>query len=279
MCINPSFVWMMKGPEWVQQPVPCRVCDMCRKNRVNDFVGRGLCEVATSSAVSTVTLTYAPRDDLFDQIINPAHFQDFIRQLRDYHRNRKTNGFSLRYFAVGEFGKKSGRAHLHAILFFKGISSPWPHGNFINIPQWPHGHCTVDNRADYRTFRYCCKYLLKGDEKPWLSLSKKPPLGTDFILKKADALAALGVLPRSFTYRPPGAPEKVRFGMSRAIKLVYLRRILERVPYDEERASEWVRNVQKAMLREDAEKLYRSLPASYWSDLWKKEMDEKNALA
>ena len=111
MCINPSFIWVQCGPKWEKQPVGCKACWRCKRNRVNDYVGRCLAEAAVSSHTCVVGLTYAPRDDLADKLLQPRHFQLFMKLLR-------RAGHKVRYFVAGEYGDEKGRAHFHAILFF-----------------------------------------------------------------------------------------------------------------------------------------------------------------
>ena len=111
MCINPSYVWQCIGSEWRKQPIACRQCWRCKKNRINDYVGRCLAEAATSLHVCAITLTYAPRDDLADKVLNPRHFQLFMKLLR-------RAGHKVRYLVAGEYGDLKGRSHFHALLFF-----------------------------------------------------------------------------------------------------------------------------------------------------------------
>lgn len=249
MCINPSTVWVLRGPEWVEQPVACRQCWRCRENRVNDYVARALCEASVSEVVCTVSLTYAPRDDLADKVLHPRHFQLFMKLLR-------RAGHKVRYLVVGEYGDLKARAHFHAILFFKnfvplldpvsgnargvvplykddypsGVSqddAPFcreiPQKRMVHIREWPHGHIKVDWSASERSARYVCKYLLAEDKNNcWFSLSKKPPLGAEWFARKAARARELGVLPSSFEYLPPGGNKAKPYLMTGATRRDYL---------------------------------------------------------
>jgi len=244
MCVSPSFVWVERGPKWDQQPVPCKKCWRCLSNRVNDFVGRSLCEAAFSDKVCAITLTYAPRDDLAERIITPSHFQDFIRALR-------RRGHKVRYMGVGEYGDLHGRVHFHALLFFKGKAPTIPHQKNHHIPEWPHGHVYADWNADEKSCRYVCKYLLKGEAgRYWFSLSKKPVIGWAFFEKKAERAASLLAFPSSFDYLPPGGSTERSYLMTGATRRDYLARVIDlmadQYKLDHGHLSEWVlRGVQK----------------------------------
>ena len=93
MCLNQSFVWVKRGLKWEQQSKRCGHCWRCKRNRLNDFIGRSLCEAAVSSAVCTLTMTYAPRDDLADKVVTARHFQLFMKLLR-------RAGHKVRYLAT-----------------------------------------------------------------------------------------------------------------------------------------------------------------------------------
>lgn len=260
MCINPSFIWVQRGPKYEQQSVACRRCWRCRKNRVNDFVGRSLCEAATSQVSCTITLTYAPRDDLADKLLHIRHFQLFMKLLRKA-------GHKVRYLAAGEYGSLKGRAHFHAILFFENLVEPdvatppfynWghlddpsssmrfsalcPHGrdNMHHVREWPHGHVVVDWAFSERSVAYVAKYLLAEDKNnAWSSCSKKPPLGAVWFAEKAARARALGVLPSTFEYLPPGASREKPFLMTGATRRDYLNAITVD-PALKSRMSEWV---------------------------------------
>lgn len=237
MCITPSFVWVERGPKWEQQPVGCKSCWRCKENRVNDYVGRAMAEVSTSQCSATVTLTYAPRDDLADKVLTPHHFQLFIKQLRNA-------GHLVRYLVAGEYGELKARAHFHAILFFKHVApsstgeipgfntidAPFcreiPQKRICHIREWPHGHIKCDWSSDEASARYVCKYLLADNKNnAWFSLSKKPPLGAAWFAKKAELARTHGVLPSSFEYRPPNSASEKVFLMSGATRRDYLNAI------------------------------------------------------
>ncbi|WP_444462071.1 rolling circle replication-associated protein [Rhodobacter capsulatus] len=272
MCINPSFIWVQRGPNFEQQEVACRQCWRCRQNRVNDYVARSLAEASTSSVTATVTLTYAPRDDLADKVLHPRHFQLFMKLLR-------RAGHKVRYLVAGEYGDLRGRAHFHALLFFQHLEplgdrgtvpaygtpdAPFcreiPQKRMVHIREWPHGHITVDWSASEKSARYVCKYLLADNKNnAWFSLSKKPALGAAWFARKAALARELGVLPSSFEYLPPGGSKDKRYLMTGATRRDYLDAITQD-DADREKMSEWVqKSFDKAQLRRMRER-FEALP-------------------
>lgn len=239
MCVSPSYIWRLCGPKWERQPVPCKVCWRCLENRVSDYVGRALCEASFSVATVALTLTYAPRHDMADKVLTPHHFQDFVRMLR-------RRGHVLRYLVAGEYGDLKGRAHFHAVLFFKSFADgdrpEWPQQENFHLPEWPHGHVFADWNADDRACRYVCKYLLKSSRRGegWFSLSKKPALGAEYFRQLAQLYASHGVWPRTFEYRPPNARQGRTYLLTGASRRDFLRELVALLgPPDKSKLSEW----------------------------------------
>lgn len=248
MCINPSHVWVKRGPKWEQTPVPCDKCKLCVRNRVDDWVGRCLAEADVSEHVATISLTYAPPDDWRDLshlVINPHHFQLFMKRLRKA-------GHKVRYFVAGEYGELQGRSHFHAILFFsdlkpkpEGMAVPFlnrrghaadpeksprfcreiPQDEMVHIREWPHGHVLVDWSCTERSIKYVCEYFLLGKITGWFSMSKKPALGAAWFAEKAQLNRDFDVLPSSFEYLPPGGKPGKKYLMTGATRRDYLNAI------------------------------------------------------
>ena len=102
------------------QKAACRHCLRCRRNRVDCLVGRCLAEKAVSDGVLGVTLTY--KGDVPGSVtLLTADVQKFVRSLRKA-------GHKVRYMIAGEYGERKGRAHWHAVLFFKGKVPSLPIG-------------------------------------------------------------------------------------------------------------------------------------------------------
>lgn len=278
MCISPNFVWVQRGPQWEQQPVACRQCWRCKQNRLNDYVGRSMCEAHMSMRTCVINLTYAPRSDLADKVLEPYHWQLFMKLLR-------RAGHKVRYLVVGEYGKLKARSHFHAILFFQEWGSKYPnrpafynpgHVSFpdtserfshlipnkrmVHIREWPHGHITVDWSASEASMRYVCKYLLSEDkDNAWFSLSKKPALGAQWFAMKAEKARQYGVLPSSFEYSPPGGTEGRPYLMTGATRRDYLNAITQDEG-DLPRMSEWVGKSFEKQAKQRAVEAAEGLP-------------------
>jgi hypothetical protein len=257
MCLNPSSVWVQRGPKWEQTPVPCKLCWRCKQNRINDFIGRSLAEAAVSAHSCAITLTYAPRDDLADKVVTPKHFQLFMKLMR-------RAGHKIRYLVAGEYGELKDRAHFHAILFFTHIepsgrpapsymgdlirfpenfqpfSRDIPSMHMVHIKEWPHGHVKVDWSVDDRSIRYVCEYVLTDKKTGWLSMSKKPPLGAEWFARKAQRALEFEVMPSGFEYLPPNGRSDKPYLMTGATRRDYLKAIYKALKPKDRTLSEWV---------------------------------------
>lgn len=91
--------------------VACRKCWQCKRNRVNDLVGRCIAESRYSAKTYAVTLTYANDAGVNAVTLVYKDVQDFLKRLR--------KRYNVRYIVAGEYGTAKGRAHWHIILFFK----------------------------------------------------------------------------------------------------------------------------------------------------------------
>lgn len=256
MCITTKTIYLNRGPTPRLIEVACGRCWQCRKSKVQDWVGRSMCEAAYSSATVAITLTYADSDDLSHKILKPLHFQKFIRSLR-----RK--GHSLRYLAAGEYGSLTGRAHFHCVLFLRShpkaislLREQIGQKSISHMPEWPHGHVFADWAADEKAVRYVCKYMLKGEidgKQFWSTCSKKPAIGSAFFIQKARRDAELGVFTRAFEYVPPNTLGKWRYTFSGAIRRDYLEEFIAQLSIRRKistrELSEWV--------RASVEKLYK----------------------
>jgi hypothetical protein len=188
MCIEPS---RLKDGTLVA----CRYCWQCRANRVNDLVGRCIAEQSTSDATLAVTLTYAG-DVVNSALLVYPDFQRFMKRLRKA-------GFNVRYIVAGEYGSKKGRAHWHAILFFKGKVPDVGLNQRLEWEYWPHGF-SYFQQPDYRGFKYVLKYTLKDTDaeahRSHLAMSKKPPLGHEFFMDLANKYVEQHLAPQSPKY-------------------------------------------------------------------------------
>lgn len=146
MCLRPM---MIDGNE-----VPCSKCQVCVNNRINDYVGRCLCEAQVRPFVYAVTLTY--RDGVGAVVLQYADFQKLIKKLR-------FAGLKVSYIVAGEYGALKGRAHWHAVIFSE-TAIELPLDRNVEWEPWSHGF-TFARRAEREVLplfvEICCKKLLQ----------------------------------------------------------------------------------------------------------------------
>jgi hypothetical protein len=179
--------------------VACRKCWQCKRNRVNDLVGRCIAESKYAKQTYAVTLTYANDAGVNAVSLVYKDVQDFMKRLR--------KRYKVRYICAGEYGTAKGRAHWHIILFFKGKAPKVEKDVRVNWKYWDKGY-SYFQQPDWKGFQYVLKYVLKDTDldsaDSHLAMSKKPPLGYEFFEQLAKEHVEQAVLPRSFKYKIAG---------------------------------------------------------------------------
>lgn len=286
MCITPCMV-----PE--VGPVACRYCWQCRKNRVNDLVGRCIAESYHSTETLAVTLTYS--DDALEQesretgenrrahaaTLVYADFQRFMKRLRKA-------GYAVRYIVAGEYGSRKGRAHWHAILFFQG-KAPQVVGDpeavqgdevaldcRINWPHWTAGY-SYFQRPDYGGFAYLLKYVLKDTDQAvarhHLAMSKKPPLGAEYFRALALQHVEENISPQTALYvfrdQFDGKQQRREFMLQGRMREIYVETFLEAYkarydrPYPQ---SEFLEEQQDRLLRRETQEIpFEEFAKKFWA--------------
>lgn len=152
----------------------CGQCLPCRINRRRLWSSRLVLESFLHESNLFVTLTYAPAHLPADGSVVPRHLKLYLM------RCRKQLGHPFRYFAVGEYGERSGRAHYHVIMFgvreVKLVQDCWKFGGvFVGTvtpesAQYVTGYCTkgLTRAGDLR---------LKGKHPEFTRMSLKPGIG------------------------------------------------------------------------------------------------------
>lgn len=268
MCVSPTTIYIERGPYHERVEAACGWCWSCQKNKINDLVARCLCEASTSDWVIAITLTYRPHDKPLtpaalqnknqkiptvaqSTVIHKQDFQNFQKHLR--------RRFKTRYLVAGEYGSKgTARAHFHVILFGLGSPPSWELNKNTHIDQWPWGHVYVDDQVSEQAIRYCVKYLTKGAKrhktkddnafnKTWISYSRIPIMGVDFVIDLAARYAAEKVYPHSFKYRPPFAHDRREYQFIGEARNVFFDALYDIWP--EARDARKTEKMEKAHLR------------------------------
>lgn len=166
--------------------VPCGKCAACLRNRRHQWISRMQLELFSCDKASFITLTY-------NSVHCPSHLvkkdlQDFFKRLRNVSRDFDIIIPPIRYFACGEYGKKSHRPHYHAIVF--GVDMLHDHA-WLSYPcgftngrlrysskvlekVWGKGFVVVGD-ASFQSIRYVSKYISKQYQDDSKSHDEFPP--------------------------------------------------------------------------------------------------------
>lgn len=153
--------------------VPCGRCNICRRNTAMDWTTRLILESKGDyKAMYFLTLTYKrePKQGLI-----LSDLQRYLKRVR-----KKCN---VRYFAVGEYGERFGRAHYHVIMFVKT-------GTLDHIVNsWKAGLVDV-GMVSAQSCAYVANHSLKVSRQPsWKNptfrvMSKRPGIGSNYLTRE-----------------------------------------------------------------------------------------------
>lgn len=246
MCISPVTVKTPNGA----QLVACRECWQCRQRKIDDYVGRCIAETKTSVKAHAFTLTYGTdeegsADHIRARILMYTDVQKFFKKLR-------SAGYPCRYFVVGEYGDRKGRAHWHGMIFWQGAVPAMPirKKRVFALPQWEHGYSFIDDPS-VSAVRYACKYIQKDMHKAGRqgmhAFSRFPPLGSEYFKQLAEQYVRTGKAPNTLDYtfpeitrlnRDTGRRELVKFRMQGKAAEIFLDHFLAK--WREHHGSRWV---------------------------------------
>lgn len=154
----------------------CMQCAPCRAYRRRLWTGRILLEAMCHEEVSFHTLTFDEKHLPPGGELSYGPLGSFLKRVRS---SRPPE--SVRYYAAGELGERSGRPHYHCVLFgvphTQDLSDAWGEG-FI------HTRALTPERAGY-----VCKYITKADgavERSWMS--RRPGIGASAVSFLLDSL-------------------------------------------------------------------------------------------
>lgn len=178
--------YLAKTKGGAPMPVRCGRCTSCRIYRQQAWYARLLLEdmahrqIHGPSSSSFLTLTY--QEEAPSPSAMKRDFQLFMKRLRTNTQK------SYRYFCIGERGGRTGRLHLHAILFGHypnanaAIRFVGRHPHYMDpiiSDTWQKGF-TLTAPLSSKTMRYTSRYTLKGvksgDHLFTLS-SRRPAIG------------------------------------------------------------------------------------------------------
>lgn len=161
---------------------PCGLCIECRIDAASDKTVRMVHESKCHAANCFVTLTYSDKYLPADGSLNHAHFQLFMKRLRE------RCDFKFKFYMCGEYGEKLERPHYHAALFgcdfndrvkFKVKDGIQLDTSKLLDEVWRFGMCTVGD-VTQTSARYVAGYVTKkitGDVAPDYYKGRRPEYG------------------------------------------------------------------------------------------------------
>lgn len=155
----------------------CGQCMPCRLNRRRLWTSRLMLEARRHKHSVFLTLTYKPEEYPKDASVSVREMQLFLKKLR------KSVG-SCRYYVVGEYGDRSGRAHYHLALF--GVPEVVDYERIWGKGRVHVGTLTVESAG------YIVSYVVKsmtrktdvrldGRSPEFARMSLKPGIGADAV--------------------------------------------------------------------------------------------------
>lgn len=189
-CVSKQTIWPHRSIDWidagnVERPVtvPCGRCLPCLINKRSDWSFRLEQEFKASQSAIFVTLTYDTKHCPSDGSLNKKHVQLYLKRLR-----KKDGTNKIRYYAVGEYGGKSGRPHYHLLLFnccsTEHARQSWTDKNGAPVGIVHIGAVTSASVA------YVTKYIVQPDlaiphlQKPFSLMSRAYGIGAHYLTQE-----------------------------------------------------------------------------------------------
>lgn len=136
----------------------------CRLERSRQWALRCVHEASLHKENSFITLTYADDQLPKDKSLDKAHLQRFFKRLR-----KRFPSKPFRYYACGEYGDNTKRAHYHACLFGMDFDDKVHFRTFgenrlylsEELTQvWGHGNTSTGD-VTFESAAYCARYITK----------------------------------------------------------------------------------------------------------------------
>lgn len=176
-CLTPIHVRNKDSPD-IEHVVPCGSCLFCMSQKRQEWTFRIEQELKHSKSAYFITLTYSDENlsfidfnDMKFSILVKSDLQKFIKLLR-FHSKQS----NIRYYAVGEYGSKSYRAHYHILIFNLLEENCILDKQQLSIIEfieriWKKGLCHQGTITS-ASIKYVLKYMLKGVDFPLFSKLK-----------------------------------------------------------------------------------------------------------
>jgi hypothetical protein len=168
--------------------VPCSKCTACKINKGRNWTARILMErAATKQYTWFVTLTYE------DKHVDRSYQDGTVLTLRKRRASRffkeaRSEIPGIRYLAVGEYGERFGRPHLHAAVFprqegdVQRLESLWRPRGFTQAVPLEDGHAKYLAKYTVKKLTQAeDKRLLPGQEPEFMLGSRRPAIGAAYV--------------------------------------------------------------------------------------------------
>lgn len=134
--------------------VACAYCPGCRSRRSATWAVRLEDEELCWDRSCFLTLTISDEAALLPDAPSPSRLRR--RDLQLFFKRLRRAGAKFKYYAVGEYGEKSARAHYHLVLF--GLDKR----DFVLLEScWKWGHVDI-GRVEPASIRYVTGYVMKA---------------------------------------------------------------------------------------------------------------------
>ena len=199
----------------------CNSCHACRVTRREEWFTKLWLEYSHYKTAVFTTLTYEDdnlpdRDRFPGGNLHKSDLQKFFKRLRDHYKRVHGYDLDFRYYAVGEYGRRSQRAHFHVLFFVDGFSvtgleaaidKSWKLGFVYNklLTSLSFDLFSRDASASDNIIAYVLKHNLKlndhlsalpdGVNREFSTMSRRPPLGDHGLRKIASRLFSKGLFP------------------------------------------------------------------------------------
>lgn len=192
--------FLQDGDEIVK--VPCGHCLLCRIAEYKDWALRCFLESREYDNNQFITLTYDEENEP-DDGVSKEEISRFMHNIREYF-SRKHKHTGIRFYACGEYGGKTQRAHYHILLFNcppfgdekKYIKTKRNHTLYsseILAHLWGKGFCTIGavtrQSCDYVT-RFRLKNFDRNQDLLCHSMSTQKGIGYDYLVRNFDHIIA-----------------------------------------------------------------------------------------
>jgi len=163
-CTSPKLIWPHRSEDWLEKyeerpvSVPCGKCLACLTRKRNEWTFRLEIEHRYSTGALFITLTYDEKHNPYE--LRKRDLQLYFKRLR---KEASEDGYhGIRYYAVGEYGSKYGRAHYHILLF--NVPEKFARAAWRDRNGQPIGIVHV-GRVTPASIAYTTKYVIqKADE-------------------------------------------------------------------------------------------------------------------